>query len=73
LRTWHMTSASRLIGEFSIGSLAMTCGCGAVLGQASASRSDRCTAEDREANTYKVVGYLRLRVCILTGCGDNIR
>jgi hypothetical protein len=51
----------------------MTCGCGAVLGQASASRSDRCTAEDREANTYKVVGYLRLRVCILTGCGDNIR
>jgi hypothetical protein len=44
-----------------------------VLGQVSASRSDRCTAEDGEADTYKVVGYVRVRVCILTGCSDNIK
>jgi hypothetical protein len=43
-----------------------------VLGQVSAFRSDRCTAENGEADTYKVVGYVRWCARVLTGCCDDI-
>lgn len=36
-----------------------------MLGQVSASRSDRCTAEDGEADTYKVFGYVRVQ-CVFS-------
>lgn len=72
LLTWHMTAALRLIGDFIADEALLR-----VFGERQCyvrfqlSRSDRCTAEDGEADTYKVVGYVRLRVRVSTGCEED--
>lgn len=68
-----MTAGLRLIGDFiSDEALLRLVGERRCYDRCQLYRSDRCAAEDGEADTYKVVGYVRLRVRVSTGCEEDI-